>query len=183
MKIYTKTGDKGTTGLLGGTRVSKHHYRIEAYGTVDELNAHIAYLVSFDIDEKIKKDLILIQDRLFTVGSNLANDNKRNIKLPGIYEENVKSLEKKIDEMDKELSPLTGFVLPGGNPASAYCHICRTVCRRAERRISALMEEGEVDEIFLTYINRLSDFLFTLSRKLLKDFNSEEITWKAKLCK
>lgn len=184
MKIYTKTGDNGTTGLIGGTRVPKHHLRIEACGTTDELNSCIGMIRSYETDEHTKDVIINIQDRLFTIGSVLASDPERSeAKLPDMFKEYVENLEKEIDNIENDLSPLKSFILPGGHPAVTSCHISRTVCRRAERRVSRLAQEENVSDIILIYLNRLSDYLFTLSRKLSKDFNVDEISWNAKLCK
>jgi cob(I)alamin adenosyltransferase len=165
MKIYTRTGDKGQTSLIGGTRVPKHHIRIEAYGTVDELNSWIGVIRDTAKNDSINEQLISIQNTLFTIGSNLANDpEKSKMKLPEITEAEVKSLEDAIDAMDAQLEPMKHFVLPG-------------VCRRAERCIIHLSEEFAVEEIIVRYINRLSDYLFTLSRKLSADLGAKEIPW------
>lgn len=178
MKIYTKTGDKGQTSLLGGTRVSKHHIRIEAYGTVDELNSHIGFLRDQKINDEHVKVLLEIQDRLFTIGSILACDpEKRNIKIPQLIESDITYLENEIDKMDEVLPSMKYFVLPGGHQAVSVSHICRCVCRRAERAIIHLSESGPVDEIVIKYMNRLSDYLFTLSRKLAHEFNVSETPW------
>src|SRR5690554_92506 len=177
--VYTKTGDKGTTGLIGGTRVPKDHYRLEAYGTVDELNAHIGMIRSYPIDEVSKLTLIRIQDILFTVGSYLATDDqvsdlRNRLKTE---ESEIELLERQMDKMEAALPPLRHFVLPGGHPAVAQCHITRTVCRRAERRIVAMSAHTEVNEWVVRYINRLSDYFFVLSRHLANYFNIEEIRW------
>lgn len=179
MKVYTKTGDKGTTSLIGGTRVAKNDIRLEAYGSVDELNCYLGMIRSFDIDQKIIEELITIQAILFVVGGNLATDTavrEVDVKL-GCKEENVEFLERAIDRMDTELPPLKSFVLPGGNQAVSFCHIARTVCRRMERRILDLNGETEVDGLILRYINRLSDYLFVLSRKVALDAGVDEIKW------
>lgn len=185
MKIYTKTGDKGTTALFGGTRVPKHHIRIESYGTVDELNSHIGLIRDQDIDPRSKEILIHIQDRLFTLGAILATDPKKAIlksgkerlNIPKIEEENIALLESEMDKMNEELPPMTHFVLPGGHQAVSFCHIARCVCRRAERLTSFLNENEPVDERVLMYLNRLSDYLFVLARKLSYHFRAEEIKW------
>lgn len=178
MKIYTRKGDGGTTSLIGGTRVPKHHLRIESYGTVDELNSYIGLIRDQEIDQALITILLEIQDRLFTLGAHLAADpRKSKMKLPGLYEEDVTFLEQEIDRMDDELEEMRSFVLPGGHPAVSHCHIARCICRRAERIAVHLAEESEVDEKIIRYLNRLSDFLFTLSRKLTKDLNVEEIKW------
>jgi cob(I)alamin adenosyltransferase len=181
-KVYTKTGDKGETSLLGGTRLPKHHIRIEAYGTVDELNSYIGLVRDQAIDAHSKTVLIEIQDRLFTLGSLLAADPKKNkMKLPEVQEEDVTYLEKEIDKMDEVLPEMKHFVLPGGNTTVSFCHIARCVCRRAERATLKLSENEEVAPIIVKYLNRLSDYLFVLSRKLAMDSNAEEIPWKPRV--
>lgn len=179
MKIYTKTGDKGMTSLIGGTRVPKNSVRLEAYGGVDELNTYLGMIRSFDIHPKAIEELIHIQHILFDVGGNLATDTsvadlKRKL---GVKEEDIEFLEQAMDRMDAELPPLKNFVLPGGNQAVSFCHIARTVCRRTERRILDMSNECEVDDLVVKYINRLSDFLFVLSRKVAFDLGVEEIKW------
>lgn len=181
MKVYTKKGDKGTTQLIGGTRVPKSSLRIEAYGTVDELNSYIGLIRDQNISAESKDQLIEIQDRLFTLGSLLASDGTSKMKLPQITESDVTYLEGCIDEMDIELEPMKSFVLPGGHTTVSYCHIGRCVCRRAERIVVDLNENSPVAEIILIYLNRLSDYLFVLSRKLSKELNVNEIPWVAKL--
>ncbi|CAN5396746.1 cob(I)yrinic acid a,c-diamide adenosyltransferase [soil metagenome] len=182
MKIYTKTGDKGQTSLIGGTRVPKHHIRIEAYGTVDELNSWTGLLRDMISDDHVKTILIEVQDRLFTIGSLLAADpEKSKMKLPDLIESDVKLLENEIDEMDKVLPAMKHFVLPGGNEIVSHCHIARCICRRAERCTIHLNETSPIDEIIIQYLNRLSDYLFTLSRKLSLDLGAEEIPWKARI--
>lgn len=178
-KIYTKTGDKGTTSLIGGTRVPKYHDRIEAYGTVDELNAFIGLLRDQNIDTHSKTLLLEIQDRLFTLESILAADSERHLKsLPGLKQEDVILLETEIDKMNESLPELTSFVLPGGHPAVSYCHVSRTVCRRAERLTIKLNEEFQIPPVIITYLNRLSDYLFVLARKFSHDFGVKESLWK-----
>jgi len=179
-KIYTKTGDDGTTGLVGGTRVKKYDARLEAYGTVDELNAAIGLLRSYDIADNEKKLLVQIQNKLFNIGSRLASDQKGEEITAGliIKEEHVKSLEVAIDEYEEHLPPLTEFILPGGDQSVAQCHVVRTVCRRAERRILEFAEDNKVQPELIKYINRLSDYLFVLSRKLTSDKNIAEEKWK-----
>ncbi|HLV53589.1 MAG TPA: cob(I)yrinic acid a,c-diamide adenosyltransferase [Cryomorphaceae bacterium] len=177
MKIYTKTGDAGKTSLLGGTRVPKYHLRIEAYGTVDELNAHVGAIRSQEIGEDAVEMLLTVQDKLLTIGSNLASEPRSKIKIPKLSEEDVTNLERQIDGMEEELPPMRNFVLPGGHPAVAAAHIARCVCRRAERLVLHLKEENEVADEITVYLNRLSDFLFVLSRKLTKDLNVREIPW------
>ncbi len=185
MKIYTKTGDKGTTALFGGTRVPKHHVRIDSYGTVDELNSHIGLIRDQKIDELSKKVLINIQDKLFTVGAVLATDpekailknGKKRLNIPTIAEEDILLLEKEIDRMNESLPPMTHFVLPGGHQTVSFCHIARCVCRRAERLATALYEIAPFEETTLQYLNRLSDYLFVLARKLSFDLQADEIKW------
>jgi len=185
MKIYTKTGDKGTTALFGGTRVPKYHIRIDSYGTVDELNSHIGLIRDQKIDARSKEILIHIQDRLFTLGSMLATDpekamlksGKERLNIPKINEENIERLETEIDRMNDDLPPMTHFVLPGGHTTVSYCHIARCVCRRAERLATLLHHEEPIDERVLIYLNRLSDYLFVLARKLTHDLQAEEVKW------
>lgn len=182
IRIYTKTGDKGETSLIGGTRLPKHHIRIEAYGNVDELNSFVGVVRDHQADDAISKVLIEIQDRLFTIGSLLAADPEKNkMKLPEVKEEDIVYLEKQIDEMDAELPEMKSFVLPGGHPVVSFCHVARCVCRRAERAVLKLAENEKVDEIIYKYLNRLSDYLFVLSRKLTKDFQAEETPWKPRM--
>ncbi len=185
MKIYTKTGDKGTTSLFGGTRVPKHHIRIESYGTVDELNAHIGLIKDQKIEVHTKEILNRIQDRLFTIGATLATEpekatlksGKERLGIPKISEEDIMLLEKEMDLMNDALPEMTHFVLPGGHQSVSFCHIARCVCRRAERMATALYEISPFDEMLIKYLNRLSDYLFVLARKLSKDLNAEEIQW------
>tara|TARA_B110000046_G_C12906255_1_gene360849 strand:- start:349 stop:903 length:555 start_codon:yes stop_codon:yes gene_type:complete len=178
MKIYTKKGDNGTTGLLGGTRLPKHHLRIESYGTVDELNAFIGALRDHSLSADQKQLLLHIQEDLFTIGSHLAADPIKNkMTLPEVGKESVTELEQEMDRMDAQLPEMKFFVLPGGHPAVSAAHICRTVCRRAERLCVALNEEQALNSIILTYLNRLSDYFFVLSRQLTQDFQAEEIPW------
>ncbi len=177
MKVYTKKGDKGTTQLIGGTRVPKCSLRIEAYGTVDELNSYIGLVRDQDILPIYVEQLKLIQDRLFTLGSLLADDGNVKMKLPQLTDDDVKALENWIDEMDEALEPMRNFVLPGGHTTVSYCHVARCVCRRAERIVVDLANSENVDEIIIVYLNRLSDYLFTLCRKLSKDLNVEETPW------
>tara|TARA_B100000767_G_scaffold57514_1_gene53286 strand:+ start:352 stop:900 length:549 start_codon:yes stop_codon:yes gene_type:complete len=182
MKIYTKKGDSGTTQLLGGKRVSKSHLRIEAYGTVDELNSYLGLLRDQDIDQKSIEMLLIIQDRLFTIGSLLALENPDSkIKLPELHESDVTILEKKMDEMNEQLEEMKSFVLPGGHPFVSYCHIARCICRRAERVTTLLPQETMQFELILKYLNRLSDYLFVLSRFITKLTDSKEIPWQPKI--
>lgn len=185
MKVYTKTGDKGTTALFGGTRVPKHHIRIESYGTVDELNSHIGLIRDQEINPDYKKILERVQDRLFTVGAILATppdkevlkNGKERLNIPKISEIDIEILENEIDTMESELPPMTHFVLPGGHTTVSYCHIARCVCRRAERLSVHLHELEPTDELVLKYLNRLSDYLFVLARKLSHDLQADEVKW------
>ncbi|SFN49495.1 cob(I)yrinic acid a,c-diamide adenosyltransferase [Salegentibacter flavus] len=185
MKIYTKTGDKGTTALFGGTRVPKHHIRIESYGTVDELNSYIGLVRDQKIDKPTHEVLIKIQDRLFTIGSMLATDpekatlksGKERLNIPKITVEDIELLEKEMDKMNESLPEMTHFVLPGGHQSVSFCHIARCVCRRAERMATALYENEKFDEKLLQYLNRLSDYLFVLARKLSHELQADEIKW------
>ena len=185
MKIYTKTGDKGTTALFGGTRVAKHHIRIDSYGTVDELNSWLGLIRDQKINHQYKKVLVIIQHKLFTIGAILATDpekwmlktGKERLNIPKIETTDVQLLEKEIDSMEGAILPMTHFILPGGHPVVSYCHVARTVCRRAERLISELHTNAPFDERVLSYINRLSDYLFVLARKLSFDLEVEEIKW------
>ncbi|MBI3512217.1 MAG: cob(I)yrinic acid a,c-diamide adenosyltransferase [Bacteroidetes bacterium] len=182
MKIYTKTGDKGQTSLIGGTRVPKHHIRIEAYGTVDELNSYLGLLRDMIVEDHTKKLLVDIQDRLFTIGSILASDpEKSKMKIPELKGEDVTRLEKEIDAIDAVVLPMKHFVLPGGHLTVSHCHIARCICRRAERNITHLAEQVDLNELIIQYFNRLSDYLFMLSRKLSHDLGAEEIPWLPKL--
>jgi cob(I)alamin adenosyltransferase len=182
MKIYTKTGDTGTTSLIGGKRVPKYDIRIEAYGTVDELISWIGLIRDQEIDEGIQNSLTSIQDRLMTCASILAADCEDClVKLPSLSEDDVVVLEKLIDKMETELKPLNSFILPGGHTIVSWCHIARNVCRRAERNILKLSVDFFVEENVIKYINRLSDYLFVLSRKLGKDLNAVEIPWVPEL--
>lgn len=178
MRVYTRTGDKGETSLASGTRVQKDHPRLEALGTVDELNSHLGLIQSTipDAGEKIR--LTGIQNRVFVVSSNLAVDNKELLKkLPCILEEDITDLEKAMDMLLDQMPPLTNFILPAGHPSVASCHIARTVCRRAERRMVTLSLDAAVEPILIKYINRLSDYLFVLARKTAFDLGVGEIIW------
>ena len=182
MKIYTKTGDKGTTALLGGTRVPKSHDRIEAYGTVDELNSYIGLVRDQEVNTSRKEILHEIQDRLFTIGSSLASDpEKSKVKIPDLLESDVTMLEEQIDLMNEELPEMRFFILPGGHTAVSTCHIARCVCRRAERLAINLEQNEFVAALVIKYLNRLSDYLFVLSRKMAQDLNVEEIPWRARM--
>lgn len=182
MKIYTKKGDAGQTGIIGGTRLPKHHIRIEAYGTVDELNSNIGLLRDHLSSQLQREELIKIQEELFTIGAQLASDPKKNkMELPQISEKDIKFLEQRMDEMDEKLPEMRSFVLPGGHVAVSTAHICRCVCRRAERLCVALKENEEVNDLILQYLNRLSDYLFVLSRLLTVEFKVDEIPWRPRV--
>lgn len=178
MKIYTKTGDEGLTSLIGGTRVPKYDLRIESYGTVDELNSYIGMIRDHDIDANHKDILKEVQDRLFTIGAALASDpEKSKMKIPDLHLSDITFLENQIDEMNLVLPELKHFILPGGSPVVSFCHVSRCVCRRAERIIVHLKAESFVDEKVVVYLNRLSDYLFVLARKLCFDRNVPENQW------
>jgi len=178
MKIYTKTGDKGVTSLIGGTRVAKYHIRIESYGTVDELNSYIGLIADQDIAQRDKDVLKQIQDRLFTIGSSLAADpEKSKMIIPDLHLADIELLEKEMDMANEKLPELRHFILPGGSNTISYCHIARCVCRRAERITVQLAEESFVDEKVNIYLNRLSDYLFTLARKVAHDGKIAENQW------
>lgn len=177
-KIYTKTGDKGETSLFGGKRLPKYHLRIESYGTVDELNSHLGLVRDHMQDRAVRALIKDIQDRLFTIGSNLASDPEKEMQVPDLSQEDIEMLEKEMDKMEKVLPELKNFILPGGHPAVSECHIARCVCRRAERNIVALAADEKVAPVIIVYLNRLSDFLFMLSRKIALDLGIEEVTWQ-----
>jgi cob(I)alamin adenosyltransferase len=184
-KLYTKTGDDGTTGLFSGKRVSKHHVRIKAYGTVDELNAWIGLIRNDEIAAETNSFLIKIQNELMVIASQLADDtsgktSKLSGKIVPITFENVTEIESEIDKINNELPELKNFIIPGGHVLISYTHLARCTCRRAERFITELKGEEEVSNVIIAYINRLSDYLFILARKLSKDFDVEEIKWIAK---
>lgn len=183
MKIYTKTGDKGETSLFGGKRISKANIRIEAYGTVDELNAYIGLLRDQEVNISRKDLLKEVQDILFTMGASLAADpEKPGLKKPGLTEKDIQHLEKEIDVMEAELPELKAFILPGGHTAVSFCHIARTVCRRTERAVILLnQEDANVEELIIKYLNRLSDYLFVLGRTMAKELKAEEVQWKPRL--
>lgn len=178
MKIYTKTGDKGMTSLIGGTRVPKYALRIESYGTVDELNSYIGMIRDYDIDPKYKDVLKEIQDRLFTIGATLASDpEKSKMKIPDLSLADINMLEAEMDAMNELLPDLKHFILPGGSQVVSFCHVSRCVCRRAERIAVQLESESFVDKKVIIYLNRLSDYLFVLARKLCLDLNVPENQW------
>jgi cob(I)alamin adenosyltransferase len=180
MKIYTRTGDKGETSLLGGARVPKHHARIEAYGTVDELNSHLGLLR--DVEDGLRAALLVgVQQHLFDLGSRLAATSEEEadrFNVPAIAQADINALEKAMDEMDADLPPMRNFVLPGGHPTVSQAHICRTVCRRAERCVVALAGLEPIPEVAVRYLNRLSDMLFVLARWYAKHHQAQEIIWK-----
>ncbi|MCK0132300.1 cob(I)yrinic acid a,c-diamide adenosyltransferase [Flavobacteriaceae bacterium F08102] len=185
MKIYTKTGDSGQTSLFGGTRVPKYHLRIEAYGTVDELNSYIGLLKDQNIPSPYAENLLKIQNELFTIGSTLATPpNKETLKsgkdrlgIPRISSVEILFLEEQIDEMETDLPPMTHFILPGGHQTVSFCHIARCICRRVERLVVQLNDQEPVSENVLKYLNRLSDYLFVLARKLTQHYQAKEIPW------
>jgi cob(I)alamin adenosyltransferase len=178
MKIYTKTGDKGQTSLLGGARVPKYHLKIEAYGTLDELNSHIGLVGDLSSLPEITAFLRQIQDRIFVMGSILALETgKTNIKLPELLQDDVEDLERAIDALEQELPPMKHFVLPGGHPLVSHCHIARCVCRRSERLVVGLQEQEPVPSLILHYLNRLSDYLFVLARYFTQVLHVTEIPW------
>ncbi|WP_372767905.1 cob(I)yrinic acid a,c-diamide adenosyltransferase [Lutibacter sp.] len=185
MKIYTKTGDKGKTSLFGGTRVPKYHLRIEAYGTVDELNSYIGLIRDQKIDSYTTEILLKIQNELFTLGSMLATppekeilkSGKERLNIPKITEESIELLENEIDKMNESLPPMSHFILPGGHTTVSFCHITRCICRRAERIATLLNDESTINPKILVYLNRLSDYLFVLARKLTIDNEAQEIPW------
>ena len=183
-KIYTKTGDKGTTSLIGGTKVPKSHWRIEAYGTVDELNSYIGLCRDLLVDEKNRSTLQEIQDRLFTIGSALACDPEKEpkMKIPDLVEKDINFLETEIDRMNADLPPMKNFILPGGHATVSHLHIGRCICRRAERCCVRLETEGmEVESIVIKYLNRLSDYLFVLARYTAQELKTGEIPWKPRV--
>jgi len=185
MKIYTKTGDNGTTALFGGTRVGKHHIRIECYGTVDELNSSIGLIRDQEIDVFSKNTLIKIQNELFTIGAMLATppekeklkNGKERLNINKVNEEAIEFLENEIDRMNEQLPQMTHFILPGGHTTVSYCHLARCICRRTERLSVTLNEKEAIDTSIIQYLNRLSDYLFVLARKLSKDLKVEEVKW------
>ena len=185
MKIYTKTGDNGTTGLVGGTRIPKHDLRIDCYGTVDELNSYLGLIRDQTISDDSKTTLIKIQNQLFIIGSLLATDSeklkdeskRKQLGITLLKSEAIVFLETEIDTMNSMLPPMTHFILPGGHQTVSFCHIARCICRRAERNISKLNTEQPIQPEILIYLNRLSDFIFVLARKLSKELYAEEIKW------
>ncbi|MFZ6012768.1 MAG: cob(I)yrinic acid a,c-diamide adenosyltransferase [Bacteroidota bacterium] len=182
MKIYTKTGDQGTTSLFGGKRVSKADLRIDTYGTIDELNSWIGLLRDQEVNQKRKNILVEIQDRLFTIGSILATEpGNTKVKIPSLQETDITFLEKEIDQMETQLPPMKFFVLPGGHASVSIGHVARTVCRRAERLVIGLHAVESVDLIVIKYLNRLSDYLFVLTRAMTRELGAEETPWKPRM--
>jgi cob(I)alamin adenosyltransferase len=186
MKIYTKTGDQGKTSLYGGTRVKKSNLRINAYGTVDELNSYIGLVKDQLEDKEVIKDLLRIQNKLFALGAMLATpldkeklkDGSDRLKIEKIEATEIQYLESKMDMMNESLDPMTHFILPGGHTIVSFCHISRCICRRAERIAVELADSEEINPYIIIYLNRLSDYLFVLARKLTKDYKVKEIPWK-----
>jgi cob(I)alamin adenosyltransferase len=182
MKIYTKTGDKGITSLLGGTRVPKSDLRIDAYGTVDELNSYIGLLRDQPVNADRTDVLKEIQDRLFTIGADLATvPGKDKVKKPDLHPEDIELLENEMDQMELRLPPLTAFILPGGHTAVSFCHVARTVCRRTERISVELASFEPVSDLVIQYLNRLSDYLFVLGRIMALELDVEEVTWRPRI--
>lgn len=183
MKIYTKTGDTGQTSLIGGRRVNKADHRIDAYGTVDELNSWIGLVRDQPVNESRRALLKEVQDRLFTIGATLATDPDKEIKkaMPDLLPADITLLEEAMDMMDTQLAELRKFVLPGGHPSVSYAHLARTVCRRTERLVIALRQESPVEELVIQYLNRLSDYLFVLSRKMALELGAEEVSWEPRI--
>lgn len=180
MKIYTRKGDTGETSLIGGKRVSKTSLRIEAYGTIDELNSVIGLVRDSARHKDEDAFLVDIQNNLFTIGSKLATAEGSKMELPELVKEDVDALEKAMDLMDEQLPALKNFILPGGDLAASHCHLARTVCRRAERRVVELAQSGSVDELIIRYLNRLSDYLFVLARFFTAKHGGEETAWKTR---
>jgi len=183
-KIYTKTGDKGTTSLIGGVRVPKNHIRIESYDTIDKLNSYLGVVNDTTQHEKISVWIKEIQDRLFTIGSVLATAPNKEIsmKLPDVHVEDVQWLEQRIDEMNEQLPEMRSFILPGGHLAASSCHVARCVCRRAERICVAMLElNEEVPDLVIQYLNRLSDFLFVLARFIAHENGAADVPWTARV--
>ncbi len=182
MKIYTKTGDQGTTSLFGGKRVSKAELRIETYGTVDELNSFLGLVRDQEVNQKRQTVLVEIQDRLFTIGSILATEpGNEKLKIPSLLEGDIQFLENEMDAMDESLPPMRFFVLPGGHQSVSFCHVARTVCRRVERLAISLSTQEHVDPLVIKYLNRLSDYLFVLARKMAAELGIEESPWRPRM--
>ncbi|MBL7818663.1 MAG: cob(I)yrinic acid a,c-diamide adenosyltransferase [Saprospiraceae bacterium] len=180
-KIYTKTGDTGNTSLFGGARVPKSHMRVESYGTIDELNSYIGLLSDLIETPQYKAVLKEVQDRLFTIGAVLASDPSKQMMTPDLKQEDIQLLEKEIDTMELALPPLKNFILPGGHTTVSFCNIARTVCRRAERLVVALNSVEAIDPLSIQYLNRFSDYLFVLGRKVGQDLGANEVIWKPRV--
>ena len=182
MKVYTKTGDKGETSLIGGRRLSKAHPRIDTYGLIDELNAYVGLVRDQTTLKERKEFLIAIQNKLFTVGSLLASDPEKKMasKIPQLETLDIEKLELAIDAMDTELPAMRFFVLPGGHTSVSFCHLARVICRKAERACIALRENEPIPDLIVQYLNRLSDYLFVLSRMMTQELGAEEIPWISK---
>ncbi len=182
MKIYTKTGDQGTTSLFGGKRVSKSDLRIDCYGTIDELNSYVGLVRDQEVNQKREVELIEIQDRLFTIGSILAVEpGNTKVKVPALSATDISFLEQQIDRMESQLEPMKSFVLPGGHPSVSIGHVARTVCRRAERMVIALDHIEKIEPLIIQYLNRLSDYLFVLCRAMTKELQTKETPWKPRM--
>jgi len=182
MKIYTKTGDQGTTALFGGKRVLKSDLRIDTYGTIDEVNSWIGVLRDQGVNRARQEELVEIQDRLFTIGSILAVEpGNTKVKVPSLTPDDITFLEKKIDVMESKLEPMKVFVLPGGHPSVSFGHVTRTVCRRAERLVTALNENEAIEPLVIQYLNRLSDYIFVLCRTMTKELNAHETPWNPRM--
>jgi cob(I)alamin adenosyltransferase len=186
MKIYTKTGDQGDTSLFSGKRVRKNNIRIDSYGTIDELNSYLGLIRDHTENRAVHEDLIRIQSKLFTIGAMLATptekgsreEKKSKLHIELIGDEDILHLENEMDKMNETLPEMTHFILPGGHPAVSFCHVARCVCRRAERKTVELHDLEGVDTQILIYLNRLSDYLFVMARKLTRDMGVEEVPWK-----
>jgi cob(I)alamin adenosyltransferase len=182
MKIYTRTGDLGLTSLFGGKRVSKADLRIDTYGTVDELNSWIGLLRDQPVNSERTEFLIFLQDRLFTTGSILATEpGNTKVKIPSLSATDIKNIENEIDKMDAGLEPMRSFILPGGHQSVSFCHVARTVCRRAERLTIALNASEPVGELVIQFLNRLSDYLFVLARKMGSELGIQDTPWKPQM--
>lgn len=182
MKIYTKSGDKGKTSLIGGKRIDKDELQVEAYGSVDELNSNLGLLVEYLTQKNDKEFILEIQNKLFIIGSQLAFDIKssNNLVLPSLDKNSIIKIENEIDLIESQVSKMTNFIIPGGSKIISICHICRSVCRRAERRVISLSKQTKIDSLIIIFLNRFSDYLFVLSRKIANDTGIEEILWIAK---
>jgi cob(I)alamin adenosyltransferase len=180
-KIYTRKGDDGKTALLGGDRVSKHHIRVESYGTVDELNSYLGLIRSSTSHEQVLHSISSIQDRLFTLGSYLASSPNSKVILPELYDEDILFLEQEIDRMSAVLPELRNFILPGASKAGAHAHVARCICRRSERLVVFLSDNETIEPVIVIYLNRLSDYLFTLARFLDQESGAAEIVWKPRV--